>query len=71
MSLHLYITMSKSQQTKMDTRGSPILLMEDRMACLFVTETAELLGISRPVKGPLKRLSDSVNSLLQFYYKNI
>ena len=39
------------------------------MTCLFATETAEMLGTSRPVRGPLKRLWDSVNSHLQFYYK--
>ena len=36
---------------------------------LFVgDQTAETLA-SRPVRGPLKRLRDSVNSHLQFYYK--
>jgi hypothetical protein len=61
--------MSKSQQTKTDTRYSPKLLMGDRMTYLFVTETAELLGNSRPVNRPLERLSDSVNRILQFYFK--
>jgi hypothetical protein len=47
------------------------LLPRERMTCLFATETAEMLGTSRPVNRPLERLSDSVNRHLQFYYKKM
>ncbi len=40
------------------------------MTCLLATEPQKLV-VSRPVRGPLKALSDSVNSVLQFYYKKI
>ena len=38
------------------------------MSCYVGDQTAETLA-SRPVRGPLKGVSDSVNSHLQFYYK--
>ena len=67
-----FILLSQCQRAdrqKGDTRGFPILLPRERMTCLFATETAEMLGTSRPVNRPLERLLDSVNSHLQFYYK--
>ncbi|MEY3624370.1 MAG: hypothetical protein RLZZ407_1929, partial [Pseudomonadota bacterium] len=53
---------------KADTYGSLIFTTRG-VGDLFVGDrTAETLA-SRPVRGPLKRLRDSVNSHLQFYYK--
>jgi hypothetical protein len=67
--------MSKSQASftrptptkKADTYGSLIFLPEE-VGDLFVGDrTAETLA-SRPVRGPLKRLTDSVNRLFAILF---
>ncbi len=41
------------------------------MACLFATETAEMLGTSRPVNRPLSLAYDSVNTLFAILLQKI
>jgi hypothetical protein len=55
-----------------DKKGHPLIpdIATGGADDLFVDDqTAEMLGTSRPVRGPLSWSSDSVNRLLQFYYK--
>jgi hypothetical protein len=74
MSLHLFITMSKSRlksqatDKKPDTEGSPILLPEERCPAMLATRPQKRWA-SRPVKGPLGLSFDSVNSIFAILFQ--
>jgi hypothetical protein len=57
-----YHNVKEPTDKKPDTEGSPIFLPEESVSCHVGDQTAEACA-SRPVKGPLERVFDSVNRL--------
>lgn len=57
-----YHNVKEPPDKKPDTEGSPIFLPEESVSRHVGDQTAETCA-SRPVKGPLERVFDSVNSL--------